>query len=209
MTNYLQIRDEFISPGCFCVNQIMLKHPNFSIDNLYRWTKSGLLIKLRQGWYAFPETLNIVDFERYIAGKIYRPSYISLHYALCFYGIIPEAVLTITNVTTNKTLTFDNKFGHYTYQSVKESFFYGYVPMTDDHNRTFHIATPEKAILDLLYLYPQYKTTEDMEELRLDESFMTEEFNISRFQAYIKRAGNKALGIRANELLNTYCRVYD
>lgn len=76
--------------------------------------------------------------------------------------------------------------------------------MTDDQNRTFHIATPEKAILDLLYLYPQYKTTEDMEELRLDESFMTEEFNIPRFQTYIKRAGNKALGIRANELLNTY-----
>jgi hypothetical protein len=32
-------------------------------------------------------------------------------------------------------------------------------------------ATPEKALLDLLYLNPYYKTEQDMEELRLDEYY--------------------------------------
>ncbi|MBQ3930557.1 MAG: hypothetical protein II708_06365 [Paludibacteraceae bacterium] len=209
MVSYLQIRNEFISSGCFCVNQVLLMHPNFNVNNIYRWAKQELLVPLRQGWYAFPETLKIADFERYVAARIYRPSYISLHYTLSFYGMIPEAVSTITSVTTNKTLTFDNKFGHYSYQSVKEPFFYGYIPKTDDKNRTFYIATPEKALLDLLYLYPQYNTVEDMENLRLDESFMSDEFNAEKFMEYCEKAGNKALTRRAKTVLNTYCTVYD
>ena len=38
---------------------------------------------------------------KYIASKIYTPSYISLHSALSIYGIIPEAVTDVTSVTSN------------------------------------------------------------------------------------------------------------
>ena len=34
------------------------------------------------------------------------------------------------------------------------------------------MATPEKAIIDLLYLYPQYSTLDEMHELRFDEDMM-------------------------------------
>ena len=39
------------------------------------------------------------------------------------------------------------------------------------------IATPEKALLDLLYLYSFYDSINELEELRLDEEYMLEDFN--------------------------------
>ena len=66
-------------------------------------------------------------------------------------------------------------------------------------------ATPEKALLDLLYLNPYYKTEQDMEELRLDEDFMQNEFSTDRLSDYLSRIGNKALSQRVKRLL----RIYD
>lgn len=103
---------------------------------------------------SFPECVRYVDVVRRIANVIYSPSYVSLHYTLCFYEMIPEAVTTITSVTTLKTCRFDNRFGTFVYQTVKPSFFFGYEPMVGRDGKGFFMATPEKALLDLLYLYP-------------------------------------------------------
>ena len=65
-------------------------------------------------------------------------------------------------------------------------------------------ATPEKALLDLLYLNPYYKTEQDMEELRLDEDFMQNDFNTERLSDYLARIGSKALTQRFKRLLKTY-----
>lgn len=65
------------------------------------------------------------------------------------------------------------------------------------------LAHPEKALLDLLYLYPQYNTEEDIEELRLDEDYMTSELNYDRLDEYQHRIGNKALDARV-KLLRHY-----
>ena len=61
------------------------------------------------------------------------------------------------------------------------------------YGRGLLFATPEKALLDLLYLNPFYKTEQDMEELRLDEDFMQSEFNRERFANYLTQIGSKAL----------------
>ena len=60
--------------------------------------KKGLLVRLRQGYYTFSEYLASSDHVYFFANRIYKPSYISLHTALSFYGIIPEAVGSITSV---------------------------------------------------------------------------------------------------------------
>lgn len=64
--------------------------------------------------------------------------------------------------------------------------------------------TPEKALLDLLYLNPNYKTEQDMEELRLDEDYMQSEFNKLRIEDYLTRIGSKALEQRVRRLLKVY-----
>jgi len=66
--------------------QIYSFEPDFNSNNLTRWVKRGLLVKLRNGFYAFSEYLEKPGFSLYISNRIYKPSYISLHTALAFYG---------------------------------------------------------------------------------------------------------------------------
>ena len=144
------------------------------------------------------------DFARYVANRIYAPSYISLHSALSFYGMIPEEVVQITSVTTLKTAKFGNGFGTFHYQNVKTPLYFGYEIKTMQNGRCLLFATPEKALLDLLYLNPYYKTEQDMEELRLDEDFMQSEFDRERFSDYLTQIGSKALEQRVRRLLKVY-----
>lgn len=190
--------------GCFNIYQVYAWAPNFDRNNFTRWTKKGYLIKLRQGYFAFPEYRSKTDFAYYIANRIYWPSYISLHTALAFYGIIPEAVIQITSVSALKTAAFINGFGEYSYRNIKETLIFGYdlKPMAD--KRTIQFAKPEKALLDLLYLYPFYDSEAEMEELRLDESFMSDNLNIELLWTYCERFQSKALKKRLKLLLKTY-----
>jgi predicted transcriptional regulator of viral defense system len=66
------------------------------------------------------------------------------------------------------------------------------------------MATPEKALLDLLYFHPEYKSASDMENLRLDRDAMHEEFDWKRFRAFLERFDNRALSQRATVMENTY-----
>jgi predicted transcriptional regulator of viral defense system len=66
--------------------QIYSFEPDFNSNNLTRWVKRGLLVKLRNGFYAFSEYFEKPGFSLYISNRIYKPSYISLHTALAFYG---------------------------------------------------------------------------------------------------------------------------
>ena len=154
--NFIEFRRKMFDLACFNINQVYAWQPDFNRNNLVRWTNQGLIIRLRQGYYSFPEYMGRADFPMYFANRIYRPSYISLHTALSFYGMIPETVVQITSVTSLKTASFINAFGEYTYRTVKEQLMFGYdlKPMAD--GRTLAFASPEKSLLDLLYLYPFY-----------------------------------------------------
>ena len=118
--------------------------------------------------------------------------------------MIPEAIIQITSVTSLKTSSFRNEFGEYTYNSVKPEIMFGYEPKPFADGRVILFATPEKALLDLLYLNSFYKTHNDMVDLRLDEDFMCEDFNIEIFKEYAERIGSKSLNERVNTLLTTY-----
>ena len=202
--NYLEFRSRMYDLGCFNTHQVYAWKPEFDRNNFVRWTKKGLLIRLRQGYYTFPEYKSQPDYTLYFANRIYRPSYISLHTALAFYGLIPEAVVQVTSVTSLKTASFENEFAAYDYRTVQQELIFGYVqkPMAD--SKTLLLAQPEKALLDLLYLNPFYTSEQDMEELRLDEDFLEEEFDFNRLEEYKARFKNKALEKRVRIFLNTY-----
>ena len=202
--DYLTFRERMLPMGCFHINQVLLWEKDLDRNNLTRWCRKGLLVKLRNQYYAFPECRQMPDFARYVANRIYAPSYISLHSALSFYGMIPEEVVQVTSVTTLKTAKFENGFGTFHYQNVKTLLYFGYEIKTMQNGRGLLFATPEKALLDLLYLNPFYKTEQDMEELRLDEDFMQSEFNRELFSDYLTKIGSKALEQRVRQLLKVY-----
>ncbi len=172
--NWIEFKNKMFDLGCFSIHQVYAWRPGFDRNNLVRWTKKGYLVHLRRGWYAFPEYKDTPDFAEYIAGKIYSPSYISLHSALAFYGLIPESVVQITSVSSLKTASFTNAFGEYSYKSVKSDLMFGYFRRPIADGRATSYATREKALLDLLYLYPFYNTESELLELRLDRDILRE-----------------------------------
>ena len=138
------------------------------------------------------------------ANRIYSPSYISLHTALSHYGIIPEATIQITSITTLKTRSFSNAFGQYTYKSVKPALFFGFVLKALPDGRTYRLATPEKALVDLLYLYPEYDTVQELKNLRLDDYYMQTTFDRHLLSKYARKTGKKILKKRTEILKKLY-----
>ena len=206
--NFLQFKETFSPLVCFTTNQVLAEYPDFSQMNLTRWLRQGYIVRLRRGRFSFPEFGKNPDFVRLAANKIYKPSYISLQYALAFYGMIPETVVQLTCVTSLKTASFENGWGQFVYQNLKPSLFFGYAPYPIEHpsanGQYFLMATPEKALLDFLYLNPFYKTQEDFESLRLDEDFMTDSLDHERLGCYLEKFESKALNRRVKDLLRLY-----
>jgi predicted transcriptional regulator of viral defense system len=190
--------------ACFNIDQVYAWQPDFDRNNLSRWTKKGLLTRLRQGYFTFPEYKEKKDYAYYFANRIYRPSYISLHTALAFYGMIPETVVQITSVTSLKTASFKNEFGEYIYKSVNKNLMFGYDLKSIEGGRALQFAKPEKALLDLLYLYPEYNLKQDFIDLRLDEEFLHEELNKQLLLEYKTKFKSKTIERRVKLFLTTY-----
>lgn len=133
---------------------------------LHRWCRAGKLVSLRQGLYVFGS-----DYSRgpinpaVLAGTIYSPSYLSLQWALGFYGMIPERVVTFTSVTTRQTAHFVNALGTFDYRHVQPDLFRAFQPVRMGAGEVW-MATPEKALLDYWYLTPGPWTAARMREMR-------------------------------------------
>ncbi|MDR3268756.1 MAG: hypothetical protein LBT83_06785 [Tannerella sp.] len=202
--NYLQFRNQFFDFTYFSINQVYAWQADFDKSNITRWTKQNLLVKLRNGVYSFPEYLNTPNSQYFISNRIYRPSYVSLHSALAFYGMIPEAVITTTAVGTQKKTYFENAFGTFAYQHILPELMFGYEQMPFLNGQNILLAQPEKAILDLLYLYPYYSKEQEIRELRFDEDFMQNELNIERLNEYTDKFQSNTVRRRVDLLLKIY-----
>ncbi len=137
--------------------------------------KSGLFMKLRNGFYALKDSNPSLYL---IANKLYQPSYISLEKALSHYDIIPETVYTITSVTTKPTREFKTSKGIFSYQRIKREFFSGYTPQKMDNSTTF-FAEPEKALADYLYFV-------DLKKISLNDRLDLKNIKKTKLLAFIK-----------------------
>jgi len=202
--NWIEFKNKLFTLGCFSIHQVYAWQPGFDRNNFVNWTQKRYLVRLRQGLYAFPEYMGKPDIAAYFAGRIYNPSYISLHSALSFYGLIPESVVQITSVTSLKTAAFRNSFGEYSYKSVRDDLMFGYVPRPLADGRTTSYATREKALLDLLYLYPFYNTEPELVNLRLDVNLLNDDLNRAELESFAARFYSAALEKRMRLLFKVY-----
>jgi predicted transcriptional regulator of viral defense system len=115
---------------------------------LHRYKKQGFILQVKRGLYVFPDVL---PPDLYIANKIYSPSYISLEFALSYYGIIPENVYEITSVTTKATRRFETLGKIFSFRKIKKSAYTGY-GVEKQGELSFYIADAEKAFVDVNYL---------------------------------------------------------
>lgn len=113
--------------------------------------KAGYCIRLKRGLYVIsPEITHQALSTELIANHLYMPSYISMQSALRYYGLIPERVFTMQSVTFKPNRTFENSLGRFEYiHTSRETFAVGITYIAADQF-SFLIATPEKALCDLV-----------------------------------------------------------
>lgn len=113
--------------------------------------KRGEIIRLKKGLYVVDSTeFGYPPSAPICSNHIYGPSYLSMQWALAYYGLIPERVNTYTAATIKHSRQFENQLGLFTYFQVDRNYFgIGLTNATID-NATCVVATPEKALVDLL-----------------------------------------------------------
>jgi len=121
--------------------------PRDKISDLIR---KGIIIRVKKGLYIFGDDYRHRPYSREtLANLIYGPSYISLEYALHYYGLIPERVEAVTSVTCGRTRKFSTPLGLFIYRMIPlEAFRSGMDRIELEGGRSFLIAIPEKALAD-------------------------------------------------------------
>lgn len=154
-----------------------------------RWVNAGKLIQLRRGYYLLaPPYRKREPNLHYIANLLCQPSYVSLAYALAYYGVIPEEVPTITSVTTGRPQVVPTPVGRFEYRHVSQKLFWGYETIDPLGIEPVQIATPEKALLDLVYLTKGDANEEFFEGMRIQHA---ETFDLQRLKEFAHRFGDR------------------
>lgn len=154
--------------------KLVLRHLSGSarISLLKRLIKKNDLLRVSRGVYAFGEPWRKKGLSQFtIANHLYSPSYVSYHSALSHHGLIPEAVYTTTSACVQQKIKhYKTPFGDFTYDHVPiNAFRLGVVHENLGHGFIL-MATPIKALFDMIYFYRKdYKTLENLEQdLRVD-----------------------------------------
>jgi predicted transcriptional regulator of viral defense system len=186
-----------------------------SIDRrrLYEWNKKGYITMLRNGYYVFNEFTDSPYISLLTSNLIYEPSYISNEFALSYYGIIPEAVFSVTAVTTKKTATIETPLGSFYYRNIKAPLFKGYtfiqVPFYMDGKileRSVMMAMPEKALFDFFYYKTNILTIAEIEAYRFDADSI-KSLNRKELDNYLSFTKNKSCIENINLILSYYDNI--
>ena len=113
--------------------------------------KQGVIIRLKRGLYVVnPEHSGKTLSSELIANHLYTPSYISMSTALRYYGLIPEAVYVHQTMPVKHSRSFQTPVGSYDYKYISREAFSIGVRSMHKGDYAFLIASPEKALCDLI-----------------------------------------------------------
>lgn len=141
--------------GIFTFGDVLTWLPHATRAAVYahvqRALKSGEVIQLRRGLYHLSTSVfpALVSTEM-LANLIYGPSYVSLESALSYHGWIPEAVHNCTSVTSGRPRHFDTPHGRFSYVRIKQTPLMAGVLCEQATGGTFLVATPLKALADIV-----------------------------------------------------------
>lgn len=173
---------------------------------LSRWVHQQKLIQLRRKHYLLPPNVTAQPAHPlYLSSALLRPSYVSLHTALSYWGLIPEQVVRIQAITSSAPHSWQTTVGHFEY--VHNYRFWGYrrETMGATAQHSCYMAYPEKAILDLFYHGTGDWGQERIKAMRFQG---LEEMQIDRLQEYterynktkVRRAVENFLSIHGSEI---------
>lgn len=135
---------------------------------LSRWVKAGRIYSLRRGLYALALPFQKVKPHPFvIANRLVGGSYVSCQSALAHYGLIPEYAPVVVSVTAARPARWETPFGAFEFRHLKTDLLRGYRQVDLGGGQKAFVATPEKALLDWIYLQPGADAPDYLRELRL------------------------------------------
>lgn len=166
---------------------------------LARLAQSGHLARLRRGVWAIPLRVDRLSLPGRLTAPL--PSYVSLQSALYLHGLISQVPAVTYAVSLARARRFDTPLGVVSIHHVAPAFFFGF------ESAGLHgalIASPEKALIDFLYLVPaRSQLFRALPEVALPRSFdarlargMTERIAAPRRRAMVTRALDRVLSAR-------------
>ncbi|MCX6736984.1 MAG: hypothetical protein NTW73_02805 [Candidatus Parcubacteria bacterium] len=122
---------------------------NFVKKKIHRYVKAGKMNSIRKGIYSKDK-----DYDKYeLATKIYTPSYISLETVLGAAGVTFQFYGQIFVISyQTKEIKIDEQ--KYSYKKIKDTILTNQTGIESREN--YNIASPERAFLDVIYLYKNY-----------------------------------------------------
>jgi hypothetical protein len=139
---------------------------------LSRMLKRGDLKKVSRGLYVFDEIWRRKPLSKFnIANKLVAPSYVSFESALSHHGMIPESVYVTTSASLKReNKSFHTPFGDFTYHHIPLKCFPLEIESVASPAGPELIASPIKALFDLVYVRRKtYLSLIDIEsDLRID-----------------------------------------
>ncbi len=145
---------------------------------LKRAVASREVWRLRRGLYCLSDRYaqgRVDPLE--LAQRIHGPSYVSLETALSHHGWIPEGVQAVTSAALGRSRTFETPLGPFSFTRIPQRrFLAGVRRVSTDGGGAFFLATPLKALADLVYTQRSdwQSAAPVVESLRVEEDSLGE-----------------------------------
>jgi len=175
-----------VIPVDYSVLRSLFSDYSFPQNKIANLEREGKIIRLKRGQYIVSDKISreLISPEL-IANHIYGPSYVSMESALRFYGLIPEQVFSVRSMTTNRSRRFTNSIGIFEYITVNERYYsIGIKQQIVEERYTFLIASPEKALCDMITATPRLK----LQSVKAMQIYLEEDlrFDITRLEEFNK-----------------------
>ncbi len=106
------------------------------------------LVPLKRGLYLIENSQQ--SALELIANHLHGPSYVSRHWALSYYGLLTEHVSVVTSMCIGRSRQSETARGSFHYQAIPASYYSVGIDSIQQDKIAFMMATPEKALADLL-----------------------------------------------------------
>ncbi len=149
------------------------------------------LVPLKRGLYLIADSQQ--PSLELIANHLHGPSYVSRHWALSYYGLLTEHVSAITSMCIGRSRQVETARGNFHYQAIPDFYYSVGIESIQRDKIAFMMATPEKALADLLVSTPKLRIQSSraiasylQDDLRLDSDDLVK-LNASCFYDFAQR----------------------